>query len=253
MKRGITKDLQKLIDKHGSVLKAYKAKGNDSVKTMVVILVACLFVVLLVECIEESDFKAWMLFVFYGSTVMMLILVGSILRKWRINNYLKIYQKETGYSAEELLKADRELMGDGAVCIVAKPYTPQAEPLFIITEHYFMTLCSYRYYLTRLDDIVVAFNYYVSGGCHHENGLLVIRRAVRRDVENNFSAGKQYHRIRSYLSGGNDEKMVCKEALEEITKRVPHVITKRYINGIQYDLLQVYRGWQEDLARILGE
>ena len=55
------------------------------------------------------------------------------------------------------------------------------------------------------------------------------------------------------MSEQRDAQATCLEAVEEIAKRAPHVITNQNIivDNVRYNLLSM-DNWQADWARILG-
>ena len=79
---------------------------------------------------------------FFGVPGLLLVLFGVRSRNKRLNNYLEFYEKDTGYSREELLQADRELMSQDAVKIGGKMDNSGGKEgiIFMVTEHYFLTI-----------------------------------------------------------------------------------------------------------------
>lgn len=85
------------------------------------------------------------------------MVIGFILRNKRNSSYMEFYQKETGFSEEELKQVDRELTSDnvqmiGYVKFGAASKRDRAVACFI-TDNYFVTEW---YYVRRIEDMVAA-------------------------------------------------------------------------------------------------
>ena len=259
MKTAMTKDVQKLVNKHGGVLKAYRSQGGGGAGLAAggwVLLIFGVFLGLI--CVLALGSRGLLIGAFMAVPGLLMVLGGRGMHKKRIRTYLDYYQKETGYSAEELQQADRELMSPDAVCVVGRTNRAKAELLFMITEHYFLSIWPVKgCYLVKLDDIVAVFHSaQIPGIGGYREGLWVISRAdtKKAGVKNPFTK-KEYGGFENSLMGEQrDAQTICLEAVEEIAKRASHVITYQNIvvNGIQYNLMSM-NNWQADWARILGE
>lgn len=255
----MTKKLEKLVRKHGSVLKAYRSQGGGAVGAIAAgSMFLIIGLILALALLFVSGARSLMMggvIVLFG---LLLTLSGVFRQRARVNGYLNFYQGETGYSPEELQAADRELMGPGAVTIAGKTNRAKEEVIFMITEHYFMSVWPNRgCYLVRLEDIVAVFH-----SCQipfisvYLEGLYVISR---RDVEGRGQVNaltKKYcgGHSNAIMSEQQNAEAVCMEAVEEIAKRNPRVIRYQYIvvNGEKFDLLSL-NDWQADWRKILGE
>lgn len=251
--------MQKLVRKYGSVLKAYRSRGGRAVGAMAVgSIVLAGGILLLLRSFLRTSFAEG---VVPGGALALLgllvILIGAGKHRARIRCYLDYYQRETGYSAEELQAADRELMGAGAATIVGKTNRAKEEVIFMFTEHYFMSVWPNKgCYLVKLEDIVAAFYScqipYIS---IYLEGLYVIsKRDVggkgRKNPLTKKQCGGYYNAI---MNGQQNAEEVCRRAAEEIAKRVPNVIRQQHIvvNGEKFDLLSM-KNWREDWNRILA-
>ena len=260
MKTGMTKGLQKLVNKHGSVLKAYRSQGGGGAGMAaggMVLLISGIFLggICLLFLGWESAAVVGGIFALPG---LLLVLFGKNMHKKRVNNYLDFYQQETGYTAEELQQADRELMGPGALCITGKTNRAKEEILFMITDHYFLSVWPVKgCYLLKLDDMVAAFySAQIPGIGGYREGVQIISRqdTKKAGVKNPFTKKEYGGFDNSLMSEQRDAEQICREAVEEIAKRAPHVITYQNIvvSGVQYNLMSL-NNWQADWARMLGE
>lgn len=252
------KKMQKLVRKYGSVLKAYRSRGGGAVGAMAVgIMLFVIGIILILLFFLTSGVNGLTTGCAFAVPGLLLTLLGVILRGARVRGYLNYYQSETGYSAEELQAADRELMGPGTYVIAGRTNRAKMEVVFMITEHYFMSVWPNKgCYLVKLEDIVAIFHScqipYISVNLE---GLHVIsKRDVAGMGQKNPLTKKQYGGYSNAIMGEqqNAEEM-CMKAVEEIARRVPHVIRYQNIvvNGEKFDLLSM-DNWQEGWRRILG-
>lgn len=197
---------------------------------------------------------------FFAVPGLLLILWGMSLRKKRLANYLEFYKKDTGYSEAELQEADRELMSPDAVKIGGKMDNSGGKEgiIFMVTEHYFLTIWPvYGAYLRKLDDIVAAFySAQIPGiGGYRQNLFVISRQEIAKKGEKNPFTKKEYQGFEcGMMSEQRHCQQTCAEVLEEMIKRAPHIITSQNIavNGVPYNLISM-DNWQMDWARILGE
>lgn len=259
MKTAMTGALQKSVNKHGSVLKAFRSQGGGAAGAIAGGVTLLVFGVLLGGIsMLGLGIRGLVVAAVFCAPGLLLIIPGTIKRKKRINGYLDFYQKETGYSVEELQQADREMMGADTVCIVSKTDRGRKEDLFMISPHYFLSIWPVKgCYLVKLDDIVAAFHScQIPGiGGYREGVHIISRQDTKKNGTKNPFTQKQYEGFTNSLMGEQrDAERICLEAVEEIAKRAPHVITCQNIvvNGVQYNLMSM-DNWQADWARILGE
>lgn len=259
MKTGMTKGLQKSVKKHGSVLKAFRSQGGGGAGLMAGGWVLLIFGMILgLICVLALGVRGLLVGAFMWAPGLLMVLGGHGMYRKRLNKYLDFYQKETGYSMEELQEADRELMGNGAVAIVSKTDRGREEVLFMITDHYFLSIWPVKgCYLLKLDDIVAAFHSaQIPGiGGYRQNLFVISRQEIgKKGVENPFTK-KEYEGFEcGMMSEQRHCQQTCAEAIEEMIRRAPHIITNQNIavDGVTYNLLSM-NNWQEDWRRILGE
>lgn len=259
MKTGMTKGLEKSVNKRGSVLKAFRSQGGGAAGAIAGGVTLLIFGVLLGGIsMLGLGVRGMLIGAVFCAPGLLLIIPGVIKRNKRINSYLDFYQKETGYSVEELQQADQEMMSADKVCIVSKTDRAKEEVLFMISAHYFLSVWPVKgCYLVKLEDIVAAFHScQIPGiGGYREGVHIISRQDIKKNGTKNPFTGKQYEGYTNSLMGEQrDAEKTCRETVEEIAKRAPHVITYQNImvNGVQYNLLSM-DNWQADWARILSE
>ena len=261
MRMEMTRSMQKSIAKHGSVLKAFRSQGGGGAGLMaggIVLVVVGIPLGLL--CLLALGSRGILVGAFFAVPGLLLILWGMSLRKKRLANYLEFYKKDTGYSEAELQEADRELMSPDAVKIGGKMDNSGGKEgiIFMVTEHYFLTIWPvYGAHLRKLDDIVAAFySAQIPGiGGYRQNLFVISRQEIAKKGEKNPFTKKEYQGFEcGMMSEQRHCQQTCAEVLEEMIKRAPHIITSQNIavNGVPYNLISM-DNWQMDWARILGE
>lgn len=261
MRMEMTKSLEKSVRKHGSVLKAFRAQGGGGAGMMAggITLLIC-GVLLGLVCLLAVGANGLLIGAFFGVPGLLLVLFGMRSRNKRLNNYLDFYEKDTGYSREELQQADRELMSPDAVKIGGKMDNSggRAGIIFMVTDHYFLTIWPvYGAHLRKLDDIVAAFySAQIPGiGGYRQDLFVISRQETAKKGEKNPFTKKEYQGFECGLMTEQRHcQQTCAEVLEEMVKRAPHIITSQNIavNGVPYNLLSM-DNWQADWVRILGE
>ena len=258
--------MRKLVGKYGSVLQAYRSRGGRAVGAMAagsVVFAGGVFIVLVLllpsfpeKSFSEESVEGVLLGGGLALLGLLVILIGAVKHRARIRCYLDFYQRRTGYSVEELQAADRELMGAGVMTIAGKTNRAKEEVMFMITEHYLMSVWPQKgCYLVRLEDIVAVFySCQIPFISIYVEGLYVIsKRDVAGKGQINPLTKKQcggyYNAI---MNGQQNAEAVCMNMVEEIARRVPHVIRQQHIvvNGEKFDLLSL-QNWREDWNRIL--
>lgn len=259
MRMELDKGLQKKAVKYGSLLKAYRTQGGFALGAFAGGIVLLLFGIgLAIPSALIDIFIGLIVFLILGGPGLILCLVGNAKHKKRIDTYIDFFQKDTGYSAQEIEQADQELMRPDAVKIGSKTDDGRKGVVFIVTEHYFLSVWAVKgCYLRKLDDIVAAFySNEVPGINGYRQSLFIItRQDTKKPGEKNSYTGKQYLGFENgMLTMQRDCKNTCSEVLNEMVKRAPHIITSQYISvkGTRYNLLSM-DNWQEDWARILEE
>ena len=149
-------------------------------------------------------------------------------------------------------------MRPDAVKIGSKIDDGRKQVVYIITEHYFLSVWAVKgCYLRKLDDIVADFysNEIPGNGGYRQSLFIITRQDTKKPGVKNPYTGKQYLGFENgMLRMQRDCKNVSLEVIHEMVKRAPHIITSQYISvkGIKYNLLSM-DNWQEDWARILEE
>ncbi len=261
MKTEMTKDLKKKVDKYGSVLAAFRSQGGGGKGLMAggISLFVCgaLFGGLMMFVNAAGGLAICSFFVLPG---LAMFLPGLVLDKKRQAGYLEYYQKQTGYSMEDLREADRELLSPDAVKVISKTSRSggKRETVFFVTPHYFLSIWPiYGCYLRKLDDIVAAFYSSEIPGIngYRQNLFVITRQDAQNKGRKNEYTGKQYAGFENgQLTDLKNCREICDEALSEMVARAPHIITSQYIvvKGVKYNLLSM-DDWQRDWANILEE
>lgn len=259
MRAEMTKDLQKQVAKYGSVLGAFRSQGGGGKGLMAGGITLLVFGLLFgVPLMFVRFLGGFIVFAIFGVPALAMILPGMAMARKRQATYLEYFQKETGYSLEELQEADQELMSPDAVKINSKTDRSggKQETVFIITQHYFLSAWPVRgCYLRKLDDIVAAFYSDQIPGIngYRQNLFVISMQDVRSEAYKNEYTKKQYRGFENaILTDIKNCSEICTEAVEEMVARAPHIITAQNIavNGARYNLLSM-DNWKEDWAKIL--
>lgn len=251
------KKMQKLVRKYGSVLQAYRSRGGAAAGVMAAGIMLLFIGAILLLALFLTSGAGLVIGGAFAVLGLLLTLLGVGLHGARVKNYLDFYQRETGYSVEELQAADRELMGPDVVTIAGRTNRAKEEVVFMITEHYFMSVWPNKgCYLVKLEDIVAIFHScqipYIS--VYLEGVHVISRRDVERQGSKNPLTKKEYGGYYNAIMGQQQNaEAMCMKAVEEIARRVPYVIRHQNIvvNGEKFDLLSM-DNWQEGWRRILG-
>lgn len=259
MRMELDKGLQKKAVRYGSVLKAYRTQGGLGLGAVAGGIMLLIFGIMLAGFTALIDsFVGIMIFLVLGVPGLILCFVGNAKHKKRVDTYIDFFQQDTGYSMQEIQQADQELMRPDAVKIGSKIDDGRKCVVFIVTEHYFLSVWAVKgCYLRKLDDIVAAFysNEIPGNGGYRQNLFVITRQDTKTPGKKNEYTGKQYLGFENcMLTMQRDCKNTCSEVLNEMVKRAPHIITSQYISvkGTKYNLLSM-DNWQEDWARILEE
>lgn len=155
---------QKLLKKgNGSILKAIRADkgaGRGLIAGGIVLLVFAVLLGLPCVFLAASRLAGLGLFGLMLLPGILLIIPGIIMKNKREANWLSYYQKEYGYTEEELLQADKELSSDSVKLVICRASGAVVEAFIygFITENYVLINGVYPY-LKKLDDIIaVAFS-----------------------------------------------------------------------------------------------
>lgn len=259
MRMELDKGLQKKAVRYGSLLKAYRTQGGLGIGAVAGgIMLLILGIMLAAFTALIDSFLGIIIFLVLGVPGLSLCFVGNAKHKKRVDAYIDFFQQDTGYSAQEIQQADQELMRPDAVKIGSKIDDGRKQVVYIITEHYFLSVWAVKgCYLRKLDDIVAAFysNEIPGNGGYRQSLFIITRQDTKKPGVKNPYTGKQYLGFENgMLRMQRDCKNVSLEVIHEMVKRAPHIITSQYISvkGIKYNLLSM-DNWQEDWARILEE
>lgn len=217
------KEYQKLL-KRGSILKglrSIKGGGLGCIAGGITCLVFALLLLFMFFIIDLLRIGVFFL-ALCGIPGALLVLIGILLRLKRNSSYMAFYQKETGFSEEELRQVDRELASPNVQIIGYKrdgSFNQRAIACFI-TEHYFVTE---HYYIRKLEDLVaVAFtNKPVIWG------LLCLSK---QDSKVQFM---------SFLTPTEKKSALCTEIIQALFLRNPQILRGQYLkcDNRTYDLL----------------
>lgn len=154
---------QKILKKgDGSILKAIrmdKGAGRGLIAVGIMFLVLALLIGLPIVAFAASKLTGIKIFIIMLLPSLLFLVLGIVLKKKRIANWLSYYQKAFGYSEEELLQIDRELASGSVRLVVCKRPGGAEDYIYsFMTEHYVLINGVYPY-LKKLDDfIAVAFS-----------------------------------------------------------------------------------------------
>ncbi|MBO5337155.1 MAG: hypothetical protein J6A94_08535 [Lachnospiraceae bacterium] len=155
---------QSLLKKgNGSILKAIRADkgaGRGLIAGGIVLLGFAVMLGLPCVFFAASRLAGLGLFGLMLLPGILMIILGIILKNKREANWLSYYQKEYGYTEEDLLQADKELSSDSVKLVLCRAVNATIEAFVygFITENYVLINGVYPY-LKKLDDVIaVAFS-----------------------------------------------------------------------------------------------
>ncbi len=159
-----------------------------------------------------------------------LIVLGVVLRKRKIENYMDYYVKKSGYSREELEQVDKELMSPDVIVIGNQmPDKGKKAPnyyCFFTKKHFVMPDYLGGCWIVRIEEIIGAvYSERIPGYNGYKFGLVLL-----------FTQGTDD----SPIYNANLNKQSCLEVIEIITRQNPLVITDQIFqyNGRRYDMFQ---------------
>ncbi len=160
--------------------------------------------------------------VLLGVPGLILIGIGIPMRNKRNRTYMEFYQKETGFSEQELLQLDQELAApDVEIIGYVREGGSKKHPgiACIITEHYFVTEW---YYIRRLEDMIAA----AFTDATAIFGLLCLSK---QDTEAQFM---------TFGAPSDKKEALCTEIIQALHRRNPNLIChKKFLwNGQRFDL-----------------
>lgn len=177
--------------------------------------------------------------ILFGVPGFLLVFLGNRSKKRKAAEYLAYFQKETGYSEEELHQVERELKDEEIVVVGYKPVGGgYAYPILecILTRNYFVKpMVLGGCYVRRYEDMVAAaYSKRIPGIGGYRSGLLFV---ARQDTE-------------LYADDRMSEKDFA-EFIGLIAERCPQLIMHEMflLDGKKYDLL---KDWKDIIRQIRG-
>ena len=173
----------------------------------------------------------------FGIPGLLLFLVGKRGQKRRAAEYLTYYQKETGYSEDELHQVERELKEEDTVVLGFKPaggnYAFPIEECILTRNYFLKPLIFGGCYVRRYEDMVAAaYSERIPGvgGC--SSGFV-------------FGAWQDDEMYTDDRMSKED----CAEVIGLLAERCPHLIMHEMfmLDGKKYDLL---KDWKEIVKQV---
>lgn len=166
-----------------------------------------------------------------GIPGLILIGIGIPMRSKRNRTYMEYYQKETGFSEQELQQVDRELAApDVEIIGYVRAGGSKKHPAIacMITEHYFVTEW---YYIRRLEDLIAA-------AYTDESVIFGLLCLAKQDEEAKFM---------TFGAASDKKEALCTEIIRALQRRNPALICdKRFTwNGQQFDLEKDGRAFRQ--------
>ena len=232
-----TDEFRSKKSKDGSMLKGIRCVGGGALGMIAGGIVLLFFPGLIgIPMIFSGDFLIALIGVILVAPGLILVILGIILRKRRIKNYLDYFQKETAFTLEELAQVDAELMSDNMLIIGNRMPEQGKNAAFYycyITPHYFvMPHVTGSCQLRRIEEILaVAYSKRIPGIDGYKYGLVLLSAQDERMTKKDEPPGV----YNAFLT-----KESCLEVIEEIARRNPSVITDemfQYQNRV-YDILK---------------
>ncbi len=158
----------------------------------------------------------------FGIPGIILLGIGIPMRNKRNSTYMEFYQKETGFSEQELLQIDRELAApDVEIIGYVRAGGSKKHPgiACMITDHYFVTEW---YYIRRLEDLIaVAYT--------DESAIFGLLCLAKQDPDTKFM---------TFGAPSDKKEALCTEIIQALLRRKPDLIChKRFLwNGQKFDL-----------------
>jgi len=247
MRITITEKMRERARRRGSVLKLNRIRiggPKGAIAAGITLLVFGLFSGL--PFLIQGFFGGILLFAMMGIPGLILLIIGSILKKKRARDYLEFYVKETGYSRRELLQAEDELL---APQTVAFGNSGKNGIFCYITEHFLVSVTKEACYVRKLSDMVAVFySEEIPGIDGQGSGVMFISE---RDISREPCTNPYTYRLCGGYSNILLDRQSCVEVQGEIEKRGAVILTnQRFSDGkTMYDLLNLNH-WEEDWTAI---
>lgn len=176
----------------------------------------------------------------------LMVILGSVLHKRKMKNYLDYYQKETGFELEELKQLERELMEPDMMMIGNIPDDPDLRShiraseknpqiaCMMTKDHFVMPMIAGKCYIRRVSDMFLAtYSTGIPGINGYKHGLVFLSR---KDDDPYINA---------FLS-----RDACAEVINGLCIRNPELITKQKFmyEGKEYDVIMDGK----EIAKIIG-
>lgn len=177
--------------------------------------------------------------------------IGGFLQAKRAREYLKFYEKESGYDQSVLMQAEQELLMPQTVAVGNRTGFNKKQAIHCyITENFLVSVTTYEAcYVRRLSDLTAAFySEKIPGEEEYIQGMVFIsRQDIAREPRTNPYT---YRQCGGYINALLDKES-CAQVAEEIAKRNPSVITNQIFSDgkKEYDLLSMDH-WEEDWKEI---
>jgi len=212
------------LAKSGSILKGLRSSKGGGLGLIAggwVLIIFAFFVGLLFLPMGADGATFFFLGIF-GIPGLILLGIGIPMRNKRNRTYMEFYQKETGFSEQELLQVDQELAApDVEIIGYVRAGGSKKHPgiACIITRHYFVTEW---YYIRRLEDMIAA-------AYTNESTIFGLLCLSKQDPEARFM---------TFGAASDKKEALCNEIIQALHRRKPNLIChKRFLwNGQRFDL-----------------
>lgn len=227
----VTEEMRRKMTKDGSVLKYLRNTGGMNKGCFA----GGIFLVIAAAVLGVSFKSIPIVGLFFGGIFgipgVLMLLMGFIFQKKKVNGYLSFYQKESGYGAEEIKRIDQELLASDVICISTMPAGTALKDLqvgcFITRNYLVMPSPLGKSYIRRLEDVMAAiYCKTIPGIGGYKQGLVFVSK---QDDELYYNA--------------NFTISSCNEVIQALHDRNPQIITDQFYerNGVQFDLLKDWR------------
>lgn len=224
-RKQVNKDI--IID--GSVLKGIRGVGGWSKGIIALGITFLVIGILLGGFAMLATIRAGLFTIgVLGGPALLLIIAGKASQKKKVKNYLDYYEKESGYSREEIMKADQELSAENALVIGAiEREVSKKVPIIgcVISQNYIvMVRIMGEGQLRRIEDVALAaYSQKIPGINGYKWGLVYI------------SVGDKEYQIDARM-----DKEACAEIIGTLAVKNPWLITTSSFayEGKQYDVIE---------------
>ncbi len=247
MKITITEKMREKARRRGSVLKLSRIRtggAKGAIAAGITFLVFGLFSGL--PFLIQGLFGGLLLFAMMGIPGLIFLIIGGILQRKRAKDYLGFYVNETGYSREELLQAEDELLAPQTAAVGNAGKNGIS---CYITEHFLVSVTKEACYVRKLSDLIAVFySEEIPGIDSQVSGVMFISE---KDIAREPRTNPYTYRLCGGYSNILLDRQSCMEVQGEIAKRGAVILTnQRFSDGrTMYDLLNLNH-WEEDWRAI---